>query len=143
MGANSELFLGLKESQLYSQDFTKKDAMLTGQKMIETIIESGEVNLMEFGANLVRLHTVVDTAFKLLKPHLPEENSFGIETKRVNGRMMPQFDEDEVWVQLNKDLKEREELLKLALKQDVIDSYGNNVPKISVKYSTDSLTIKF
>lgn len=56
---------------------------------------------------------------------------------------MIQFSDDLIWLQLNADLKAREELLKLALKQDVIDAYGNDVPKVSIKYSADSLTIKY
>lgn len=143
MGANSELFLGLRESQLYAQDFTKKQAIETGKRMVDNLIESGEINLMEFGANLVRLHQVVDTALSELKQHLPEEKAFGIETKKVNGRILIQYSEDNVWQQLNNDLKAREELLKLALKQDMFDAYGNNVPKVSVKYASDSLTIKY
>ena len=58
---------------------------------------------------------------------------------------MIQFAEDELWADLNRKLKEREEVLKIALKQTepLYDSDGCEIPKVSIKYSADSLTIKY
>jgi hypothetical protein len=67
----------------------------------------------------------------------------GMEFNPTNGRTIIQYSEDLIWQQLNNDLKAREELLKLALKQDIIDGYGNDVPKVLVKYASDSLTVKY
>jgi hypothetical protein len=50
-----------------------------------------------------------------------------------------------MWSQLKHKLQQREELLKLALKSDetIYDSEGVEVPKVSVKYASDSLTVKY
>ena len=42
-------------------------------------------------------------------------------------------------------MQQREELLKVALKtnEPFYDSEGCEVPKVSVKYSADSLTVKY
>ena len=47
--------------------------------------------------------------------------------------------------QLKHKLSQREELLKLALKSDepIYDGEGVEVPKVSVKYASDSLSIKY
>jgi hypothetical protein len=48
-----------------------------------------------------------------------------------------------MWQQLKHKLQQREDLLKIALKSDdpIYDSEGVEVPKVSVKYASDSLTI--
>jgi len=51
--------------------------------------------------------------------------------------------EDPIWVELQKAVKDREALLNLAQHQETADLYGNIVPKVSVKYASDSLTIKY
>jgi hypothetical protein len=58
---------------------------------------------------------------------------------------MVQYADDPVYADLQKQLKDREELLKTALATDVefYDSEGVQVPKVSVKYSADSLQVKF
>ena len=42
-------------------------------------------------------------------------------------------------------MQQREELLKLALKSNepIYDSEGVEVPKVSVKYASDSLQVKY
>ena len=52
---------------------------------------------------------------------------------------------DEMWQQLKHKLQQREELLKLALKSDepIYDSEGVEVPKVSVKYASDSWQVKY
>lgn len=145
MGANSELFLGLRESQLYAQDFTKKQAIETGKRMVDNLIESGEINLMEFGANLVRLHQVVDTALSELKQHLPEDSAFGIEVKRRNVGETLNYSEDHIYAELQEKLKQRAELIKVATKSNdpIYDSEGVEVTKVSTTPRKDSLVITF
>ena len=124
---------------------SKKELELSSKTFAKNLIDAGEINKVEAFAQAERLTTAISNVRDELKASLPREKqiAFGIEINPVNGRQMIQFSEDEIWVQLNADLKAREELLKLALKQDVIDAYGNDVPKVSVKYSADSLTIKY
>jgi hypothetical protein len=123
----------------------KKEIELSSKKFAKNLIDSGEIDKVEAFAQAERLTTAISNVRDELKASLPREKqiAYGIEINPVNGRQMIQFAEDEIWQKLNADLKAREELLKLALKQDVIDAYGNDVPKVSVKYASDSLAVKY
>jgi hypothetical protein len=67
----------------------------------------------------------------------------GVEFNPTNGGQTINFDEDEVYRELKKDLKEREELLKIAQKSVIFDAYGNEVPKVGTTSRKNSITIKF
>jgi hypothetical protein len=124
---------------------SKKELELSSKTFAKNLIDAGEISKVEAFAQAERLTTAISNVRDELKASLPREKqiAFGIEINPVNGRQMIQFSEDAIWVQLNADLKEREELLKLAQRMDVFDAYGMNVPKVSIKYSADSLTIKY
>jgi hypothetical protein len=124
---------------------SKKELELSSKTFAKNLIDAGEIDKVEAFAQAERLTTAISNVRDELKASLPREKqiAYGIEINPVNGRQMIQFAEDEIWQKLNADLKAREELLKLALKQDVIDAYGNDVPKVSVKYASDSLAIKY
>lgn len=148
MGASSEQFLQLRAGEvanLYAQDFTKKEAIATGKKMIEDLLESGESDKLQVMANIARLKEVVNSADSELRKHLPNEKTtcFGVTFNPVNGGSTVNYSEDPIYLQLEKDLKARQELLKLAQKQDVIDVYGNDVPKVSTTPRKSSITITF
>ena len=150
MGASKEMFLQLREQDivtLYDATFTKKEAQQTGVNLAKQIVDGGEVSKHEALANLVRLNEVISNAITEIKESVSNEKVtvLGIEFTPVNGRTMYDFKEDEVWLYLNNKLKQREELLKTALKSDeiIFDSEGCEVPKVSVNYSKSSLTIKF
>jgi hypothetical protein len=123
----------------------KKEIELSSKSFAKNLIDSGEIDKLEAFAQAERLTTAISNVRDELKTSLPREKqiAYGIEINPVNGRQMIQFSDDPIWQQLNADLKAREELLKLALKQDVIDAYGENVPKVSVKYASDSLSVKY
>jgi hypothetical protein len=123
----------------------KKEIELSSKSFAKNLIDSGEIDKLEAFAQAERLTTAISNVRDELKASLPREKqiAYGIEINPVNGRQMIQFSDDPIWQQLNADLKAREELLKLALKQDVIDAYGNDVPKVSVKYASDSLNVKY
>jgi hypothetical protein len=124
---------------------SKKEIELSSKTFAKNLIDAGEIDKVEAFAQAERLTTAISNVRDELKASLPREKqiAYGINIEPVNGRQMIQFSEDEIWQKLNADLKAREELLKLALKQDVIDAYGNDVPKVSVKYASDSLNIKY
>jgi hypothetical protein len=144
---SKDLFLMMREEQVATSNFlpSKKELEFTSKNFANKILESGELDKFEAFAQAERLTTAITSVRDVLKSSLPREKqiSFGIEINPVSGRQMIQFSDDPIWQQLNADLKAREELLKLALKQDVIDAYGNEVPKVSVKYAADSLTVKY
>lgn len=124
---------------------SKKELELSSKTFAKNLIDAGEIDKVEAFAQAERLTTAISNVRDELKASLPREKqiAYGIEINPVNGRQMIQFSEDAIWIKLNEELKQREELLKLALKQDVIDAYGNDVPKVSVKYASDSLNIKY
>jgi hypothetical protein len=132
-------------ARLYPHDFTKKEAILTGKRMVDNLIEAGEIDKMEFVASLARLNEVVSSAMSEIRTHIPFEKQkvYGIEFTPVNGGQTVNYAEDPIYQQLKQDLDNRVELLKLAQKQDVIDAYGNDVPKVSTTPRKDSITLKF
>ncbi len=150
MGANSQTFLSLREQDivtLYDATFSKKEAQSTGIQLAKQIIDGGEVSKHEALANLVRLNEVIANAITEIKQSVENEKVtvLGVEFTPMNGRIMYDFKDDEVWLSLSNKLKQREELLKVALKSDetIFDSEGCEVPKVNINYSKSSLTIKF
>jgi hypothetical protein len=143
-------FLELREQEvanLYPATFTKKEAIKTGQNLAQNIIDGGNISKHTALANLVRLNEVISNAVGVLKDVVKDikANEMGIEFNPTNGRQIIQYSEDPIYAEIQKQLKDREELLKVALKTDspFYDSEGIEVPKVSVKYSADSLTIKY
>lgn len=131
---------------LYDSTFTKKDAVQTGENLIDSVLESGEVDIMQLGANLARLEQVVGSAMSKFRNHIIDTEKvkvLGVEFSPVNGGNTINYAEDEVYQVLKNDLDSRTELLKLAQKQDVFDAYGNQVPKVSTTPRKSSITIKF
>jgi hypothetical protein len=148
MGQSKDMFIDMREAQissLYDSTFTKKEAVMTGKRMVDNILENGNVDIMEFGANLVRLNEVVSSAVTEFRKHIHAEKQtvLGVEFNPVNGGNTINYEEDEIYCQLKADLNARIELLKLAQKQSFIDAYGNEVPKVSTSPRKDSINIKF
>ena len=149
MGATKNLFELMREQEIQTTNFlpTKKEVEFSAKKLANKIIEDGEINPYEAFSNFVRLSNYAEIVKDEIKSHLPKEKhiSFGVEVTPVNGRALIQFQEDELWQQLKHKLSQREELIKLALKTDepIYDSDGVQVPKVSVKYASDSLNIKY
>lgn len=131
---------------LYDSTFTKKDSIKTGEMLIETALESGEVDILQLGANLARLEQVVSSAMSKFRTHIIDNEKqlvLGVEFSPVNGGNTVNYSEDPIYNTLKADLDARVELLKLAQKQDVLDMYGNEVPKVSTSPRKSSVTIKF
>lgn len=131
---------------LYDSTFTKKDAIKTGENLIDSVLESGDVDIMQLGANLARLEQVIGSAMSKFRNHIIDTEKvkvLGVEFSPVNGGNTINYAEDEVYQVLKNDLDSRTELLKLAQKQDVFDAYGNQVTKVSTTPRKSSITIKF
>ncbi len=130
---------------LYDATFTKKEAQKTGVKLVTDLLESGEVDKMQFTANLARLNEVISSAMAEIRKYIPEEKvtCLGVEFTPVNGGNTINYAECPIYQQLKADLDARAELLKLAQKQEVLDMYGNEVPKVSTMPRKSSITIKF
>lgn len=125
----------------------KKEIEFSSKEFAKKLIDSGELNKHEAFAQAERLALAITNVRDELKKSLPREKQtfYGIEIIPVSGRQMIQYNEDLVWSELKEKLSQREELLKVALKtnEPFYDSEGCEVPKVSVKYSADSLTVKY
>jgi len=143
-----ELMRAEEMCALYDSTFTKKEAIKTGENLIDSVLESGEVDIMQLGANLVRLQQVIGSAVDKFRSHIidsEKQTVLGVEFSPVNGGETLNYKEDEIYLTLFNDLKEREELLKLAYKakNEFFDQYGNTIPKVSSSPRKSSVTIKF
>ena len=132
-------------AEMYASDFTKTQAQATGINLVKSVIENGEVDKLQFTANLERLNEVVSSAMAEMRNHIPSEKTtvFGVEFVPTNGGNTVNYAEDEIWSNIKADLDARTEQLKLAQKQDTFDAYGNQVPKVSTTPRKDSISIKF
>src|SRR5690554_2382083 len=146
---SKDLFMEMREQEIATTHFlpTKKEIKLTSNKFAKRLLDSGEYNREELYAQALRLKEAISEIEKVLKDNLPQENfeAFGLKGTYRSGGDIPQFEEDEVYANLKKDLDSRKELLKAALKQDdaFFDAYGNEVPKVSTKPRKSSLSISF
>ncbi len=149
MGKSNELFLEIREdemAQIYRADFTKKHAQAKGVELANKILEEGLIGKEDAFVNLTRLCEVLNTAKDTLKESLPTEKftHLGVDIAPMNGRKIIQYQEDPIWCEISNQLKKREELLKVALNSnEPIFTEEGEVPKVSVSYAKDSLTVKF
>jgi hypothetical protein len=146
---SKDLYFEFKVEQIatmYEPTFTKKEAVLTGKRMVDNLIEAGEVDPLQVWTNICRLKEVVNSAdatFREKMEILDKTNKNGVEFNYTNGGETVNYAEDEVYQQLKQDLEARVELLKLAQKQTIIDAYGNDVPKVGTTPRKSSISIKF
>jgi len=130
---------------LYDSTFTKKEAIKTGEKLVQEVLDNGDVSILELTCNLVRLQEVIATAVTELRKHLPIEKTeiYGVTFTPTNGGNTVNYSDDEIYRTIKSDLDARTEQLKMAQKQDTFDAYGNQVPKVSTTPRKDSIMIKF
>ena len=144
---SKDLFMMMREQEVATSNFlpTKKEIAKSSKDFAEQLIDSGNYSTEEIYAQALRLKEAVSVIEETLKGKLPQESfeAFGIKGTYRSGGDTINYSEDEVWSVLKKDLDDRTELLKLAQKQDVIDDYGNEVPKVSTTPRKSSLAISF
>lgn len=146
---SKDLFLLMRQEEIATDNFlpTKKEIQQSSKDMIDRILQEGNHNPTELLSQAIRLKEALTVIEKELRNSLPQEDfeAFGMTGTYRDGGDIPQYEEDEIYRSLKKDLKDREEILKAALKlkNTVIDQYGNEVPKVSTKPRKSSLTIKF
>lgn len=146
---SKQLFELMAEQEIQTSNFlpTKNEIENNGRLFAKQILSHGEIDKYELFSQAERLATATANIRDEIKSHLPREKHsfFGIEVSPVNGRTMIQFREDHIWSELKEKMQQREELLKVALKSDesIYDSEGIEVPKVSVKYASDSLQVKY
>lgn len=146
---SKDLFMMMREQEIATENFlpTKKEIQTSSKQFAKKLIDEGNHNPQELLAQALRLKEALTVIESEIRKSLPQEDfeAFGLKAKYVQGGNIPQYEEDEVYATLKKDLKDREELLKMALSQKdaFFDAYGNEVPKVSTKPRKSSLTIKY
>ena len=146
---SKQLFELMRMQEIATDNFlpTKAEIQSNSKAFAKSLLDAGETNPQELLSQAIRLKEALTVIERELRDSLPQENfeAFGLKGTYVQGGNIPQYEEDEVYAALKKDLKNREDLLKVALKQEnaFFDAYGNEVPKVSVKPRKSSLTIKF
>ena len=146
---SKQLFEMMREREIQTSNFlpTKKEIQFSAKKFAKDLIDKGEVDKVELFAQAVRLNEVLSIVTEELKKTLPAENfeAFGVKGIYRNGGSTPNYKECEIWSDISKELKEREELLKLAMKSDkeIYDEAGVLVPKVSEIIRKSSLSITF
>jgi pantoate kinase len=142
---SKDLFIMMREEEISTSNFlpTKKEIQLSSKKFAEKLIANG--NPEELFAQALRLSESLNIITDILKKSLPNENfeAFGLKGTYRSGGDSINYSEDEIYVALKVDIDNRVELLKLAIKQPVIDGYGNDVPKVSTTPRKSSLAISF
>ena len=141
---SKDLFLQIREQEAFDFSATKKAIVERSQHFIKAVKDSGDVDKFELLTKVVRLKEFVNTLDAELRKEFTEKASgYGVELVPVSGRKMLQFADDPIYAELQAKLKAREELLKAAQTSTIYDEEGIEVPKVSVKYSADSLQVKF
>jgi hypothetical protein len=144
---SKDLFQLMREQEVQTQNFipNKKEVQFSAKKFITEILEAGETDKYELLAQAKRMLEALDVINAELVKVLPQENfeAFGMKGTFRSGGDTINYSDDAIYATIKKDLEDRAELLKLALKQDVIDAYGNEVPRVSTTPRKSSLAISF
>lgn len=146
---SKDLFMLMREQEIQTSNFlpNKKEIQFSAKKFITEILEAGEVDKYELIAQAKRMGEALDVINAELLKVIPQENfeSFGLKGTFRSGGDTINYKECEIWSDIQKELKEREELLKLALKSDkeIYDEAGVLVPKVSTTPRKSSLSISF
>ena len=146
---SKDLFLMMREQEIQTQNFlpNKKEIQFSAKEFITGILDSGESDKVELFAQAKRMSEALEVVTTELLKSLPQENfeAFGLKGTYRNGGDSVNYKEDLVYSDLQKQLKDREELLKLALKSSnpIYDHEGIEVPKCSTTPRKSSLSITF
>lgn len=146
---SKQLFELMREQELQTNNFlpSKKEIQLTSKKFVSDLLDAGEVNKVEIYAQALRFKEAISIIEAELKESLGQENfeAFGIKATFRNGGETINYSDDPIYLDLQKQLKDREELLKVALKSDstIYDSEGIEIPKVSTTNRKSSLSISY
>ena len=146
---SKDLFMAMREQEIATNDFlpSKKEIIASSEKFAKELLDSGENNPQELFAQALRLNEALTTITKTIKAGLPDEDfeAFGLKAKFKNGGKKLVLTDDPIYSEMAKKLKERAELLKVAYntESEIYDADGIEVPKVSVTYIKDSLTINY
>jgi hypothetical protein len=146
---SKDLFMLMREQEIQTSNFlpNKKEIQFSAKNFITELLDAGETDKYELLAQAKRMGEALEVINAELLKVLPQENfeAFGLKGTFRSGGETINFKECEIWSDISKELKEREELLKLALKSDkeIYDEAGVLVPKVSTTPRKSSLAIAF
>jgi len=144
---SKDLFLMMREQEIQTSNFlpNKKEIQFSSKKFITEILDAGETDKFELLAQAKRMQEALDIINSELMKVIPQENfeAFGLKGTFRSGGDTVNYSDDEIYNELKRCLDERAEQLKMALKQDTFDAYGNQVPKVSTTPRRSSLAITF
>jgi len=144
---SKDLFLMMREQEIQTSNFlpNKREIQFSAKKFITEILDAGETDKFELLAQAKRMVEALEIINLELMKVIPQENfeAFGLKGTFRSGGDTANYIEDEIYATIKKDLDARTEQLKMALKQDTFDAYGNQVPKVSTTPRKSSLAISF
>ena len=133
-----------------------KDALQQWSADMVALIDNGDLNPLEAHAKakaiMAALKDVIDQTEQQARDEADKYGgktfqAFGAKVTLKDGNVTPNYDEDAVWNSIKQQLKEREELLKLAFKSKDAEATdtttGEVVPRVSAKYAKSSISIQF
>lgn len=137
-------------------DVGKADIALFTATLVDKIHE-GFINPLEAHIKLKAIGKAIDAVLKQTEETVSEEasrhpgknfNAYGANVQIREGSVGPNCDQDPVYAQIKAQLKDREELLKLAFKQAgksiIVDpSTGEEIPVCEAKGVKSSIAITF
>ena len=146
---SKDLFHLMRQQEIDTQNFlpTRLEIQLSSKNFIKEILDAGEIDKIELLAQAKRMGEALEVINAELLKVIPQENfeAFGLKGTFRSGGETINYKDCEVWSDINRELKEREELLKLALKSqnEIYDAAGVQVPKVSTTPRKSSLAISF
>lgn len=146
---SKDLFQLMRQQEIDTQNFlpNKLEIQLSAKTFIKDVLDAGEIDKFELLAQAKRMGEALEVINAELLKVLPQENfeAFGLKGTFRSGGETINYKDCEVWNDINRELKEREELLKLALKSqnEIYDAAGVQVPKVSTTPRKSSLAISF
>jgi hypothetical protein len=146
---SKDLFSLMRQQEIDTQNFlpNKKEIQFSAQTFIKDLLDAGETDKFELLAQAKRMGEALDVINAELIKVIPQENfeGYGLKGTFRSGGETINFKDCEVWSDINRELKEREDLLKLALKSqnEIYDAAGVQVPKVSTTPRKSSLAISF
>lgn len=141
--------------ELTSGQLSKESLNAWSGQMV-ALINGGNLNPLEAHAKakalIEALKNVIEQTEELARNEadkygLKTFEAFGAKVTLKDGNVTPNYEEDAVYASIKKQLKEREELLKVAFKSkdaEITDTNtGEVVPKVSAKYAKSSISVQF
>jgi hypothetical protein len=146
---SKDLFQLMRQQEIETQNFlpNKLEIQLSAKTFIKDLLDAGETDKFELLAQAKRMGEALDVINAELIKVIPQENfeGYGLKGTFRSGGETINYKDCEVWSDINRELKEREDLLKLALKSqnEIYDAAGVQVPKVSTTPRKSSMAISF